>query len=131
MKILLLSDVHANWVALSAIQESYDICLFLGDIVEYGPEPVPCIDWIRRHAHAAVRGNHDHSTAQRVETIRGGGCRQLAAVTRELHQQVLESSHYKFLARLPVTQSLNLGGKSFYLVHATPRDPISTSVDDG
>lgn len=124
MKILLLADIHANWVALSAIQESFDVCLFLGDLVEYGTEPIPCIDWVRQHAHVAIRGNHDHSTAQRVLTASGTGCRRLAAATRAQHVATLSPTHFKFLARLPVTTTVTLGDKSFYLVHATPRDPM-------
>lgn len=124
MKILLLADIHANWTALSSIQETFDACLFLGDLVEYGTDPVPCIDWVRQHAHAAVRGNHDHATVQRVITGPGGGCRRLAAATRELHQRVMQPAHFKFLSRLPVTQTLDLDGKRFFLVHATPRDPM-------
>jgi putative phosphoesterase len=125
MKILLLSDIHANWIALSAIRETYDVCLFLGDLVEYGTDPIPCIDWVRRQAHVAIRGNHDHSTAQRVVTaVSGRGCRRLAATTREQHWRTLQPQHFKFLSRLPVTQTLELDGKTFYLVHATPRDPM-------
>ncbi|MDZ4683736.1 MAG: metallophosphoesterase family protein [Planctomycetaceae bacterium] len=124
MKILLLADIHANWVALSAIRESFDACLFLGDLVEYGTQPAPCIDWVRTNAHVAIRGNHDHSTAQRVSTSSGAGCRRLAAATRAQHAATLSPTHLKFLARLPVTTTLSLDGKSFYLVHATPRDPM-------
>lgn len=130
MKILLLSDIHSNWVALSAIQESFDVCLFLGDVVEYGAEPVPCIDWVRSNVHAAVRGNHDHATAQRVMTGPSRGCRRLAAVTRELHLKVLQPTHFKFLARLPVTRSVEIDGKTFFLVHATPRDPMDEYLTD-
>lgn len=124
MKILLLADIHANWPALAAIDETFDVCLFLGDLVEYGADPVPCIDWVRQHVHAAVRGNHDHATSQRVATSGNAGCRRLASVTRQQHQQVLTPGHLKFLARLPVTSTLELDGRSFYLVHATPRDPM-------
>jgi len=124
MKILLLSDIHANSVALSAIRESFDVCLCLGDLVEYGTEPLPCIEWVRRKAHACVRGNHDHYTVQRIATASGHGCKRLAAATRELHWKELQPSHIKFLSRLPVTQTLQLDGKTFYLVHATPRDPL-------
>ncbi len=124
MKILLLADIHANSIALSAIRESFDACLCLGDIVEYGTEAATCVDWVRQHAHAAVRGNHDHSTAQRVTMTKGSGFRLLAAATRELHWQSLMPAHIKFLARLPVTQTLQLDGRTFHLVHATPRDPL-------
>ena len=35
MKVLVLSDIHSNWPALSAVDESFDACLFLGDLVDY------------------------------------------------------------------------------------------------
>lgn len=124
MKILLLADVHANWLALSAIQETFDVCLFLGDAVEYGVDPVPCINWIREHATYAIRGNHDHAVAQRVPPSQGSGFRRLASVTRQHHWKALSPSHLKYLSRLPVTQYLEVDGRSFYLVHATPRDPM-------
>ena len=124
MKILLLADIHANWPALAAIDESFDTCLFVGDLVDYGTDPAPCIDWIRRHATGAVRGNHDHAVAQRVSTRDGNGFRGLAAATRLIHWDVLRSSQLRYLSRLPLTQRLTLEGRSFHLVHATPRDPL-------
>jgi putative phosphoesterase len=124
MKILVLADIHANWSALSAIREPFDACLFLGDAVEYGTDPTPCIDWLRQHATAAVRGNHDHAVAQRVALSTGTGFRRLASATRQQHWNVLLPAHFKYLSRLPVTQQLELDGHSFHLVHATPRDPL-------
>ena len=124
MRILVIADIHSNWPALSAIQESYDLCLCLGDIVDYGTDPVPCIEWVQQHA-SAIRGNHDHAVAQRV-AVRdgGGGLRRLAAATRPLHWDVLQNGQLKYLARLPVTRSLVLDGRKFHLVHATPLDPL-------
>lgn len=124
MKILLLADIHANWPALSAIKESFDACLFLGDLVDYGSDPVPCVEWIKSHATAAVRGNHDHAVAHRVAARGGTGFRQLAAVTRPLQWKALQPSHLKYLARLPVTCNIELDNIRFHLVHATPRDPM-------
>ncbi len=124
MKILLVADIHSNWPALSAIDENFDVCLFLGDLVDYATDPLPCIDWIRRHASYGVRGNHDHAVAQRIPVRNGSGLRRLAAATRPLHWEILSGSDSKFLGRLPVTQQFALDGKSFYLVHATPRDPF-------
>jgi putative phosphoesterase len=124
MKILVVADIHANWPALRAIEESFDACLFLGDLVDYGTDPSPCIDWVQKHALAAVRGNHDHAVAQRVPARGGPGFRELAAMTRPLHWRVLTSPQLKFLARLPVTRTIELDGLRFALVHATPRDPM-------
>ena len=100
MKILVIADVHANWLALSAIRESFDACLFLGDLVEYGVDPIPCIDWVRKHATFAIRGNHDHSVAQRVPPPVGTGFRQLAGATRQIHWNILRPSHLKYLSQL-------------------------------
>lgn len=124
MKILVVADIHANWPALSAIQESFDACLFAGDLVDYGVEPAPCIEWVRKYAAASVRGNHDHAVAQRVMPRPGGGFRELAAATRPLHWRVLDKNQLKYLARLPVTTTVELDGLRIALVHATPRDPM-------
>ena len=124
MKILLLADIHSNWPALFAIQESFDACLFVGDLVDYGTDPVPCIDWIQRHATATVRGNHDHAVAQRIPVRKKTGLGRLASEARPLHWELLSGTQTKFLAHMPVTRRIELDGKSFFLVHATPRDPF-------
>ncbi len=124
MRILLVADIHANWTALSAIDEEFDACLCVGDLVDYGTQPQECIDWARKHCDFVVRGNHDHAVAQRVMPRGGKGFRMLAAVTRPLHLKDLEPESITWLAELPVTQFVELGGYSFFLVHATPRDPM-------
>ncbi len=124
MKILVLADIHANWPALAAIEESFDVCVFAGDLVDYATDPVPCIEWVRSNATVAVRGNHDHAVAQRVAAREGIGFRGLAAATRPIHWNLLNSSRLRYLARLPVTQHVTIGDQSFCFVHATPRDPL-------
>jgi putative phosphoesterase len=130
MKILLLADIHANFVALSAIKESFDACFFLGDAVEYGTDPAPCVDWIRTSSTAVVRGNHDHSTAQRVQSQGASPLRRLAAATRDINERLLTASHRKYLSQMPLTRSIDLDGKKFFLVHATPRDPMDEYLTD-
>jgi putative phosphoesterase len=100
------------------------VCLFLGDIVDYGGAPGPCVDWVRRNATLAIRGNHDHGAAQNV-TIQGGvGFKYLSGVTRPLTRARLDAEALRFLGALPITQSLDLDGRRFLLVHGTPRDPL-------
>ncbi len=130
MKILVIADVHSNWPALAAITEPFDACLFVGDLVEYATDPVPCINWARQHVTAGVRGNHDHAVAQRVTARGGGGFRRLAAATRPTHWDLIDPKRLKYLARLPVTQHVELGGQAFFLVHATPRDPMDEYLAD-
>ena len=33
-----------------AIDEPFDVCLCLGDLVDYGPDPAPCVRWAMAHA---------------------------------------------------------------------------------
>lgn len=127
MKILILADIHANAEALAAfasIETSWDACLCVGDLVDYGVNPSPCVDWVREHATAWVRGNHDHAVAQRVPARGGSGFRALAAATRPLNCERLNCEQMGFLARMPVTKYVTLGERTFFLVHGTPYDPL-------
>ena len=134
MKILLLADIHANWPALQAVElagETYDVCIFLGDAVDYATEPARCIDWIHERADWAVRGNHDHSVAQRVAVTPGGTFRQIAAAMRPRHFESLTDKHLTWLAQMPVTSHISVGGHKLLLVHATPRDPMDEYIANG
>lgn len=124
MRVLLLADIHGNRAALEAIREPHDVCLCLGDLVDYGPEPGSCVEWVRRHARFCVRGNHDHGVAQDVEVQGVGGFRFLTAATRPPTVAALTSDQRRFLADLPTSRLLTIDGKRFLLVHATPRDPM-------
>src|SRR5260370_19471527 len=125
MKILVLADIHSNWPWLSAISESFDACFFLGDLVDYASNPVPCLEWVQAHATAAVRGNHDHAVAQRIVARGGSGFRKLAAATRPLQWSLLAPRQLKYLARLPVTRHFDLGDIRLALLHASPRRPTT------
>ena len=52
MRILLVSDIHANFVALEAVAslfppQNFDLVLNGGDSLVYGPFPNETIDWLR------------------------------------------------------------------------------------
>jgi predicted phosphodiesterase len=130
MRILVVADIHANWPALEAIDEPHDGCICLGDIVDYGVEPVPCIQWVREHCQHVIRGNHDHAVAQNIVASGDFGYRMLARATRPLMWQLLGAEEKTYLARLPITLRLSLDGFEYYLVHATPRDPLDEFLLD-
>jgi putative phosphoesterase len=124
MKILILADIHGNWPALQAVQEPHDLCFCLGDLVDYGLEPIPCIEWVQQHTRYCVRGNHDHAVAQRAATNGRNGFKYLSGVTRQLTWEYLQPLHLRYLASLPVTLRVTVDEVRFLLVHATPRDPL-------
>jgi putative phosphoesterase len=124
MRILLVADIHGNWPALQAIQEPHDVCLCLGDLVDYGLEPAPCVEWARKHSLVTVRGNHDHGVAQNVVVNGRTGFKNLTGLTRPLSRQRLAPEELRYLAQLPISRQLTLEKTRFYLVHASPRDPL-------
>jgi putative phosphoesterase len=131
MRILVLSDIHANRTALEEIDESFDACVCLGDLVDYGTDPVPVVEWAIARTKIVVRGNHDHAVAQRVRARGGRGFRELAALTRPLMWDLLTPRHLKYLSRMPLTRKIELDGLRMCLVHATPRDPLDEYVTTG
>jgi putative phosphoesterase len=124
MRILVVSDIHANWPALEAIDQPFDVCLCLGDLVDYGPDPAPCVRWAMDHATYAIRGNHDHGVAQGIPVSGDTGFRYLTRASRPSMWPALGPEERRYLCQLPVTQRCTLGGTRFLLVHATPRDPL-------
>jgi len=134
MRILILSDIHANWTALQAVhrqEPEFDACLVLGDLVEFGPQPREVIHWVRQHATHVIRGNHDHAVAQFIRSRREQlPWHQLRNRMRDYHWQILEAEELSWLGRLPLRVSCRLDGKRFHLVHASPRDPLHEYVPD-
>jgi putative phosphoesterase len=125
MRILLVADIHANWPALQAVAtEAYDSCICLGDLVDYGLDPVPCVDWVRRNAQVTVRGNHDHGVAQNVLVNGKNGFKFLTGVTRVLTRERLGRDDMRYLGQLPITRTLTIENTRFLLAHASPRDPL-------
>jgi len=124
MRLLLIADVHANLEALQAVLAAaapYAACLFAGDVVDYGPDPAPCLETIRDHAWAAVKGNHDAAVAEGFACGWYGG---ISPAIREYQRNALAAPHFAFLAGLPLTHALDLGGARFHLVHARPANPL-------
>jgi predicted phosphodiesterase len=63
VRTLVLSDIHSNWEALEAViaatQGQYDKIVCLGDLVGYGADPNPVVEWVRANVPVVIRGNHD------------------------------------------------------------------------
>ncbi len=65
MRLVVLSDIHANLAALEKVLAAIPSCdelYCLGDVVGYGPNPNEVIEALRAHNPTVVlAGNHDHA----------------------------------------------------------------------
>jgi protein phosphatase len=125
VKIVIVSDIHANLAALQALPErDFDQLWCVGDVVDYGPRPHEAVQWVKRNAAIAVRGNHDHAAGFSVDPQCSLPFKRLAAETLRYTQEVCTKDDLKFLRDLPIHCEISVNSTRFYLVHATVTDPL-------
>jgi putative phosphoesterase len=125
MKIIILSDIHANLAALRALPErDYDQFWCIGDLVDYGPKPHEVVQWIMHHATVVVRGNHDHATGFSVDPQCSSAFKKLADETLRYTLSVCTEEDFCYLRNLPIQREVTADSTQFYLVHAIPTDPL-------
>jgi putative phosphoesterase len=127
LRLLVLSDIHSNLVALQAVlgdAGDFDGALCAGDIVGYGPSPTECIELISRARFECIAGNHD------VAVTNGNisNFNPLAAAAVKIHRNLLDIDYKDQLRSLPKHLAFNL--KSFKIVayHGSPRDPLNEYI---
>jgi predicted phosphodiesterase len=117
---LIVSDIHGNLEALEAVladaEGRYDRVLCLGDLVGYGADPNFVVDWVRSHATAVVRGNHDKACSG-LDSLEH--FRPAAKASAIWTRSVLEPDNVKYLENLPRGP---LRYDSFDMVHGSPLD---------
>ncbi|MBV8551923.1 MAG: metallophosphoesterase family protein [Acidobacteriaceae bacterium] len=132
MRILILSDLHANWPALEAVladaEGKYDRIVCCGDLVGYNPDPAPVVEWVRANCAVVIRGNHDKVVAGIDSLEWFNEVAQAAArwTTANLSQDELE-----YLRQLPPGP---VKFHEFQMWHGSPRDEdeyITTARDAG
>lgn len=124
MRYLIISDIHANEVALetvlqAAAEETYDEIWCLGDVVGYGPNPNRCVAKIRDVATYCLVGNHDWAALDQIDI---SDFNPEARIAVEWTRNRLASESIAFLAELSPRRDDVDGG--FTLAHGSPRHPI-------
>jgi diadenosine tetraphosphatase ApaH/serine/threonine PP2A family protein phosphatase len=123
MRVLVLSDIHANLPALEAVLEDarqfeYEAVWCLGDIVGYGPEPDQCVNQVRLLGVTAVMGNHDWAALGGMEIEDFNPEARQAVIWTRRH---LSTENAAWLRDLPSQPLVN---SEFTLTHGSPRDPV-------
>lgn len=121
MRILIISDIHANLTAFKAVldhaQGDWDYVWCLGDVVGYGPDPNECVELLQTMPHLCLAGNHDWAALGRLD-IRTFNPDARRAV--EWTQATLKPENVAYLEALPVAFVIG----DYTLVHASPREPV-------
>lgn len=121
MRIMVLSDIHANLTALQAVLQDagpVDATWCLGDVVGYGPDPNECVALLRQQANlTCLLGNHDAAVLGRIplETFNNDARRSIEWIER-----VITAEAIGFLRKLP--EKIVVNGVT--LVHGSPRNPV-------
>jgi predicted phosphodiesterase len=120
MRVAVLSDIHANLVALDAVLAavgSVDAVWHLGDIVGYGPDPDGVVGRLTEIAAIGVAGNHDLAAI-------GGDQIDLfnpdARSAMEWTRRRISGATRAWLGGLPMRRMAG----PFSLVHGSERDPV-------
>jgi len=129
MKILIISDIHGNWLALQAVlaaEPDADQILCLGDLVNYGPQPTECVAWAMKTLTPdwLVQGNHDRAVALDEDPRASVPYKALATATQELSKRVLAPEMKQFLAALQPLQRFKLDEAICVACHAVPSEPL-------
>jgi diadenosine tetraphosphatase ApaH/serine/threonine PP2A family protein phosphatase len=121
MRILVISDIHANLTAFQAVLSAageIDAVWCLGDLVGYGPDPNECITLVRQLPNLiCLFGNHDAAALREIDTDSFNPDARMA-----LHWtiQTLTPESTAFLESLPD----KVVADQITLSHGSPRQPL-------
>lgn len=129
MLLGLISDVHANAVALDAVldelrRQRVDKVVCLGDLVGYGPAPNETIERVREERLLCMLGAADERIAfdfARQPLPRKG----VGDATLEWTREVLDPRHVAWLRELPVQRRLTTPVGRLRAFHGTAEDPAA------
>jgi diadenosine tetraphosphatase ApaH/serine/threonine PP2A family protein phosphatase len=120
VRLAVLSDVHANIVALDAVLAavgSVDAVWQLGDVVGYGPDPDAVVERLAAIGAVGVAGNHDLAALGGSEI---DWFNPDAKAAMEWTRRRIDDGTKAWLAALPTT----VRESGMTLVHGSPRDPV-------
>src|SRR6185369_9306433 len=139
MRVALISDLHANAVALAAVLEDIervgvDEVICLGDVATLGPRPDIVLDTLRQLGCTCILGNHDEFMldAQLIHTYTEA---PVVVDAVDWCRNRLSLSDLDFIRTFKKTFEVALDGKAkLFLFHGSPRsnmeDLLATTPAD-
>ena len=130
--IAFISDIHANLAALEAVFAdidglgSVDGIYCLGDVVGYGPQPLPCLDLVTRRCKLILMGNHEHALINGAFGFHTGAKRAIDWTREQIDAAPApeRKALWQLINNLPIRHAVD----DVLLVHGSPRDPVMEYV---
>src|SRR5208283_3710318 len=122
MRLLLLSDIHANLEALEAClaaAPAYDRIVNLGDVVGYNASPNEVCEQVIAMGAPVVRGNHDRACAGLSDLKEFN---PVAAISAYWTKNTLKPKYLEWLKALPQGPIRVDGLPGIEFVHGAPLD---------
>ncbi len=123
MKMLLISDLHANIDALNAVweKEQYaDLVVCAGDCTDFGFNPHEVIAWLKERNAICVIGNHDRAILGRFderEAIRAKEDSEFETYA-DYNIKRLTDEDFDFLRSLPEITCFECDGYAYLITHS-------------
>jgi putative phosphoesterase len=139
MRVALISDIHANLVALRAVltdieRSGVDQIVCLGDVATLGPEPQGVLAQLRELGCACIVGNHDAFVLD-GSLLRSYNEAPIIAAAVDWCRERMSEIDLDFLRSFVAELGIDLGGGTkLFLFHGTPRsymeDLLATTPAD-
>jgi diadenosine tetraphosphatase ApaH/serine/threonine PP2A family protein phosphatase len=131
-RLALISDLHSNLEALDAVLRRIDALgvaeiACLGDVVGYGPDPLPVTRLVMQRCRWTIKGNHDWGLFHGLDDF-NPLAREALVYNRRLLQPAFfrprRRAAWEFLRDLPERMQAH----GFLFCHGSPRDPVMEYV---
>ncbi len=128
MRVAVISDIHANLIALQEVlkdieNEKCEHVICLGDLVLAGPQPISIMDFISKQDWTIIQGNTDRLIAEySQETVE-----KLKEIYPVMANALVDDMNYmtedirNFLKELPPQLEMEIEGVKVLFVHGSPR----------
>jgi putative phosphoesterase len=127
MRVAIISDIHANYIALEAVladlrRDQFDQIVCLGDAIQGGPQPVKTAARLRELGCPIVMGNADYFllTGKSKKALS-----EMYTAVRNWTVSQLSKSDLDFISSFQPTVKISLGERQLLCFHGSP-----TSFDD-
>ena len=124
--IAILSDIHGNLEALQAVLDDVsrmqaDTIICLGDVIGYGPDPIPCLE-LAMTWETVLRGNFDDALLQDRELK--DWMPRLQKMIEQVREEVAQHPNGKRITNFLTTCSTIHFDNGTMFVHGSPRDHL-------